>query len=94
MSPSFTIPGASKLPAAPRWDRVDSRSLIALARLVYFNYLSDTPGGHEPFGVVVVPDQPGGRVVFDPPVLLPQEEFVGLELIRGRPGRTRGRWKG
>ena len=79
---------------SPRWDRVDSRALIALARRIYFSYLSDTPGGHEPIGVVVVPDQPEGRVVFEAPVLLPDEEFVGLELIRGRNSRGRNRWKG
>lgn len=78
---------------SPRWDRVDSRSLIALARRIYFAYLSDTPGGQEPIGVVALPDQCEGRVVFDTPVLLPEEEFVGLDLIRGRTARGRNRWK-
>ena len=78
---------------SPRWDRVDSRSLIALARRIYFAYLSDTPGGQEPIGGVAEPDNLEGRVVFEPPVLLPEEEFVGLELIRGRTGRGRNRWK-
>ena len=28
------------------------------------------------------------------PVLLPEEEFIELELIRGRSARGRRRWKG
>ena len=83
-SPSFEIHGAAGSPQALRWDRIDSRSLIRIARQTYFKYLSDTPGGHEPIGVVVAMGQQEGRVAFDAPVLLPDEEFVGLELIRGR----------
>ena len=92
-SPSFEIRGAGGAAASPRWDRVDSRSLIALARRIYFAYLSDTPAGQEPIGVVALPEHREGRVVFDSPVLLPEEEFVGLDLIRGRTSRGRGRWK-
>jgi hypothetical protein len=36
---------------------------------------------------------PRGRVVFSPPVLLPDEEFVALDLLRNggpRPGGPRG----
>ena len=32
---------------------------------------------------------PEGRVVFEPPVLLPREQFIPLELVRGRQGRGR-----
>ena len=35
-----------------------------------------------------------GRVAFELPVLLPDEEFVGIELIRGRSPRGRNRCKG
>ena len=93
-SPSFEIRGAVGSTPSPRWDRVDSRALIALARRIYFSYLSDTPGGLEPIGVVLIPDQSEGRVVFEASVLLPDEEFVGLEMIRGRISRGRNRWKG
>jgi hypothetical protein len=82
------------VPTAPRWDRIDSRSLIAQARRVYFAYLSNTPAGHEPLGVVVDSQQPDGRVVFETPVLLPDEEFIAIDLIRGRTSRGRTRWKG
>ena len=93
--PSFVISGAAGTPNAPRWDRVDSRALIKLARQIYFAYLSDTPGGQEPMGVVADLTQADGRVVFEHPVLLPEEEFVGLELLRGRNVRGRNnRWKG
>ena len=93
-TPSFEIRGASGAPSAPRWDRIDSRSLIAQARRVYFAYLSSTPAGQEPFGVVVDPQEPDGRVVFETPVLLPDEEFIAIDLIRWRANRGRSRWKG
>ena len=38
--------------------------------------------------------QPDGRVVFETPVLLPDEEFIAIDLIRGRTSRGRTRWKG
>ena len=88
-SPSFKIHGVSSSPKIPRWDRIDSRSLIRIDRQTYFKYLTDTPGGHEPIGVVVAMNQQEGRVAFDAPVLLPDEEFVGLELIRGRTSKGR-----
>ena len=92
-TPSFEIRGASGAPSAPRWDRIDSRSLIAQARRIYFAYLSSTPAGQEPLGVVVDPQEPDGRVVFETPVL-PDEEFIAIDLIRGRTSRGRTRWKG
>ena len=93
--PSFVISGAAGSSYLPRWDRVDSRALIQLARQIYFSYLSDTPGGQEPIGAVVDLSHASGRVVFDQPVLLPEEEFLALDLIRGRSsGRVRSRWKG
>ena len=70
---------------------MDSRELIRLARQIYFKYLSDTPAGPEPMGVVVDLDHADGRVVFDSPVLLPEEDFVGFELIRSRGSRSRNR---
>ena len=94
-TPSFEIRGASGAPSTPRWDRVDSRSLIAQARRVYFAYLSSSPAGLlEPIGVVVNTQDPDGRVVFETPVLLPDEEFIFIDLIRGRTSRGRTRWKG
>ena len=93
-TPSFEIRGASGVPSSPRWDRIDSRSLIAQARRSYFAYLSSTPAGQEPLGVVVDPQAPDGRVVFETPVLLPDEEFIAIDLIRGRTSRGRNRCKG
>jgi len=43
----------------------------------------------EPIGVVVAVDQNEGRVVFEAPVLLPEEDFLGLDLIRGRTKQGR-----
>ena len=93
-TPSFEIRGASGAPSTPRWDRIDSRSLIAQARRVYFAYLSSTPGGQEPLGVVVDPQETDGRGGFETPVLLPGEEFIAIDLTRGRSSRGRTRWKG
>ena len=93
-TPSFEIRGASGALSAPRWDRIDSRSLIAQARRICFAYLSSTPTGQDPRGVVVDPQEPDGRVVFETPVRLPDEEFMAIDLIRGRASRGRTRWKG
>ena len=68
--------------------------MIALARTTNFNYLADTPSGLEPVGAVVHLEHGEGRVAFEVPVLLPDEEFVGIELIRGRSTRGRNRCKG
>ena len=91
--PSFEISGASGAPSAPRWDRVDSRLLIARARQIYFAYLCSTLTGLEPLGVVVDPQELHGRVVFETPVLLLDEQFIAIDLIRGRMNRGRTRWK-
>ena len=92
--PSFEIRGAAGVPSSPRWDRIDSRALIRAAQGVYFSHLSESSGARDPLGVVLAPGQPGGSVVFELPVLLPEEEFIELELIRGRNPRGRRRWKG
>jgi hypothetical protein len=71
----------------PRWDRINSAEVIAKARRVYFHFLEGSPTHPDPMGVVIGPLQ--GRVVFELPVLLPEEQFISLELVRGRS--TRGR---
>jgi hypothetical protein len=40
-------------------------------------------------GVVLLGEGPQGRVVFDVPILLPEEQFVPMELLRPRPARSR-----
>jgi hypothetical protein len=42
-------------------------------------------------GVVMVGESIQGRVVFDPPVLLPEEQFVPIDLVRTRPRTRSGR---
>ncbi len=73
----------------PRWDRVDSRRLIALARKIYFQHLSESAQSLEPCGVVVNIDLSEGRVVLEPPTLLPDEQFIAAELISRRLRRPR-----
>jgi len=67
---------------------------IAAARRIYFLFLERAAAGIEPLGIVLAGLEPAdgspeGRVVFEPPVLLPREQFIPLELVRGRQGRGR-----
>lgn len=99
--PSFEIRGVGPCSAhALRLDRINSRDLIATARDVYFRWLSGVGSAPEPSGVVLTEphsssgDQQRGRVVFELPVLLPDERFIPLELLhtrsilRSRAGRS------
>ncbi|MEY2645787.1 MAG: hypothetical protein RLZZ611_2436 [Cyanobacteriota bacterium] len=77
--------------SSPRWDRINSADVIARARRIYYSYLENSGGGVDPCGIVVTGPSGGqGRVVFETPVLLPDEQFIPLELVRGRSGRGRG----
>ena len=73
----------------PRWDRVDSRRLIAVARRVYFRHLTTHGSSQDPLGVVVNAQHDDGRVVFEIPTLLPEEQFISAELIGLRAKRSR-----
>ena len=76
--------------AAPRWDRINSSEVISRARRVYFLYLERCSSGLEPIGVVLGGPQAGlGRVVFERPVLLPDEQYIPLDLVRNRTQRLR-----
>jgi len=95
VSPSFRIeaaaPGAQ--PPALRLDRINSRDLLAAARSVYFAFLAAAATADDPLGVVVSCPGSGpmrGRVVFALPILLPEEEFVALDLLRSRSPRPGG----
>ncbi|MCX5944554.1 MAG: hypothetical protein NTZ53_04445 [Cyanobacteria bacterium] len=72
-----------------RWDRINSGDLLARARRIYFTYLEQCPSGGEPLGIVLASQGELGRAVFEPPILLPEEQFVPLDLIRGRSARLR-----
>lgn len=92
-SPSFLIPGVSSK-AAPtlRLDRINSSQVIQAARRVWSQSLEEGACRLDPSGVVL--SRLHGRLVFDLPVLLPEEQFVPIELIRGSqrnggPGRLR-----
>ena len=95
-TPSFTIAGAASS-AVPvlRLDQIDSQQVLRAARQVLFHYQQQCPMARDPFGVVL---QGGiqaqrwqqGRVVFDTPILLPDEQFIALEWILGRSKRGQG----
>ena len=88
--PSFVIAGAGgNASLTPRWDRVDSRRLIALARKIYFQHLSESTHSLDPCGVVVKINLTEGRVVLEAPTLLPDEQFISAELISRRLRRPR-----
>ncbi len=77
----------------PRWDRINSAKVIGRARRIYYAFLERCTGAAEPLGIVMAGEAgagtKAGRVVFDLPVLLPSEQFIPLELVRGPAGRTR-----
>lgn len=81
--------GAGASLAGLRLDRINSREVLRLARHIYFCFLESCPGAAEPIGVVLVGETDQGRVVFDVPVLLPDEQFIPFELLRARAARTR-----
>lgn len=87
--PSFPIAGAAAASApALRLDRINSQQLFQQARRVMYRYQEGCPSGAEPCGVVLQGAR--GRVVFEPPVLLPDEQFVPVELLQGRPAARSG----
>jgi hypothetical protein len=100
VTPSFRIEAAAAAgPQAPvlRLDRINSRDLLATARRVYFAFLAAATTADEPLGVVVSAAGSSGargRVVFALPILLPDEEFVALELLRSRAARAGGQRAG
>jgi hypothetical protein len=69
-----------------RLDRINSSVVLHLARQVYFRFLSSGPGGLEPAGIVLKAAATDGRVVFEAPVLLPDEHFVPIDWLRNRSG--------
>jgi len=97
--PSFEIRSASgslsaNTPLAGfqglRLDRINSSVVLQVARQVYFRFLSSGPSGIEPAGIVLKAAATEGRVVFEAPVLLPDEHFVPIDWLRNRSvGRNR-----
>jgi len=69
-----------------RLDRINSSVVLQLARQVYFRFLASGPGGIEPAGIVLKAAATEGRVVFEAPVLLPDEQFVPIDWLRNRNG--------
>ncbi len=85
-TPSFQIAGAAST-AAPvlRLDQINSQQVLLAAKRVWFHYLQTSPMGADPLGVVL--SMEAGRVVFSQPVLLPNEQFVAIDWLRGRQRR-------
>lgn len=78
--------------STPRWDQINSAVVIARARRLYYAYLEANGNALEPCGVVITgADGSSGRVVFEPPVLLPDEQYIPIDLVRGRSATPRSR---
>ncbi|MEA5417261.1 hypothetical protein [Synechococcus sp. BA-132 BA5] len=90
-SPSFQIRGgeSSASQGSLRLDRINSAELLRHSRRVYFRFLESCPTAPEPQGVVLLGGGPQGRVVFEAPILLPDEQFVPMDLLRPRSARGR-----
>ncbi len=87
--PSFLIQGAlDAAPASLRLDRINSQQVFQLARRALFHYMERCPAGSDPIGVVLQGQR--GRVVFEQPILLPNEQFVPIDLLRGRQSARTG----
>lgn len=94
-TPSFQIAGAAQQ-VAPllRFDQINSQQVLQAARQVLFQYQQQWPIGPDPCGVVLTLAGQAqghggpGRVVFTAPILLPQEQYVAMEWIRGRANRS------
>ena len=87
--PSFLIQGAlDAAPASLRLDRINSQQVFQLARRALFHYMERCPSGGDPIGVVLQGQR--GRVVFEQPILLPDEQFVPIDLLRGRQSARTG----
>jgi hypothetical protein len=81
--PSFQIQGAlGSAPSGLRLDLINSQQVFQLARRALFHYMERCPLGGDPIGVVLQGQR--GRVVFEQPILLPDEQFVPIDLLRGR----------
>ena len=66
--------------------------LLSVGRQLYLAHLERYGARVEPLGVVIETRNFSGRVIFEPPVLLPEEQFLELDLLRRRThGRLRQR---
>lgn len=84
--PSFAIDGASGQFDAAMWRCPPEQlgRMLQIARRLYLHYL-ERCGSPEPLGVVIVAGGRSARLIFEAPVLLPQEQFVPLDLLRLKP---------
>ncbi len=86
IQPSFRITSGSPARGGSglRLDQVNSGDLIRSARRIYADFVVATLAMAKPTGVVLLADRRQGRVVFEQPVLLPDELFIPMDLLRPR----------
>ncbi|MFZ4565242.1 MAG: hypothetical protein ACOYMY_02165 [Prochlorococcaceae cyanobacterium] len=92
--PSFAIRGAAFTadPGPVRWAPDLMLRLLPIARRVYLLHLERQGSPPDALGVVVNAVTAQGRLIFESAVLLPDEHFLPLDLVRLRPpGRSGSR---
>ena len=92
--PSFAIRGAAFAadPGPARWAPDLLLRLLPIARSIYLLHFERQGSPPEALGVVVNATTAQGRLIFESAVLLPDEHFIPLDLIRMRPpGRSGAR---
>ena len=92
--PSFAISGAQTAidPGPARWSPDQLSRMLQVGRQLYLSHLERHGARVEPLGVVIETRHFSGRMVFEPPVLLPDEQFLEIDLLRRRThGRLRQR---
>ena len=92
--PSFAIRGAAFAadPGPGRWAPDQLLRLLPIARRIYLLHLERQGTPPDALGVVVNAATAQGRLIFESAVLLPDEHFLPLDLVRLRPpGRSTGR---
>lgn len=92
--PSFAIRGAASAadPGPARWAPDQLLRVLPIARTVYVQHLERQGTLPDALGVVVNAVTAQGRLIFESAVLLPDECFVPLDLVRLRPpGRSAAR---
>tara|TARA_Y100001968_G_C19420930_1_gene751695 strand:+ start:1242 stop:1454 length:213 start_codon:yes stop_codon:yes gene_type:complete len=60
----------------------ERKTIINNARSVYFEYLCNSCFNSEPKGVVFNQKIGEGKVIFNNPILLPDEHFIPIEYIK------------
>ena len=68
---------------------VNSSDLMQKAGVIYFEYLSINLHGVDPIGVVIHRQSEQGRIVFENPPLLLNEQYLRIEYLSAKKSGSR-----